>query len=193
MEIANFGWFWGSKKIKSSWWLRNSCLYPSWDACGFHLVGNVLETPRKHVASLVSFFNVTHYGVHESSESMWRSAWVSANVRLWFIALFCECSVEHDWIGITPNSQMERSSQGHFDGAKQSCFILFLHFSDQTRYAPELFDSFWDIFGIYICATRACSARCRGSSLHCQIHRILVASRDPVGPSRTQRWNRAVQ
>ena len=101
MEIANFGWFWGSKKIKSSWWLRNSCLYPSWDACGFHLVGNGLETPRKHVASLVSFFNVTHYGVHESSESMWRSAWVSANVRLWFIALFCECSVEHDWIGIT--------------------------------------------------------------------------------------------
>jgi len=45
----------GVQKDQSSWWLRNSCLYPSWDACGFHLVGNGLETPRKHVASLVFF------------------------------------------------------------------------------------------------------------------------------------------
>jgi L-asparagine transporter-like permease len=95
MEIANFGWFWGSKKIN----LAGGCEIVVYILVGMHVAFILLAMGWKHqenMLHLLFFFNVTHYGVHESSESMWRSAWVSANVRLWFIALFCECSVEHD-------------------------------------------------------------------------------------------------
>ena len=90
MEITSFGRFGGPKISNLSGGCEIVYILP-----GMNVAFILLAMGRKHHQTCcISCSNVTHYGVHESSESMWQPAWVFAKLKLWFIALFCQCSFE---------------------------------------------------------------------------------------------------